>query len=137
LVHDGVRPLVSAALLEATWHAAQATGAAIAALPATETVKRVAGERVLETLPRQEIWLVQTPQVFRAEVLRRAYREADRRGWLATDDASLVERMRIPVAVVHGERSNIKVTTPEDLAWARWFLDVQAGTIPRTPVRQG
>ena len=122
LIHDGVRPLVSVDLLNTTWHAAQRTGAAIAAIPATDTVKRVRHETVSETLPREEIWLVQTPQVFRLELLREAYRQARRFRWSVTDDASLVERMGFAVSVVPGERTNIKVTTPEDLAWLRWFL---------------
>jgi 2-C-methyl-D-erythritol 4-phosphate cytidylyltransferase len=122
LIHDGARPLVSLELLTATWNAAHHSGAAIAALPATDTVKRVVDGQVRATLPREEIWLVQTPQVFRVELLRRAYREAHRDHWLATDDAALVERLPSPVTVVAGERSNIKITTPEDLAWAEWFL---------------
>lgn len=121
-VHDGVRPFASLELLHNTWHAACQTGAAIAALPASDTVKRVCNGQVVETLPRDEIWLVQTPQVFRREILLEAYREARRQGWAGTDDAFLVERLGVPIAVVPGERSNIKVTTPEDLAWGRWFL---------------
>ena len=71
---------------------------------------------------RNEIWLVQTPQVFRKEIIMSAYRRASEEGWVGTDDASFVERMGISVGIVHGERSNIKVTTPEDLDWARWFV---------------
>lgn len=123
LIHDGVRPFVSTKLLERTWMRAKETGAAIAALPATDTVKRVAGERVLETLPRETIWLVQTPQVFRKDTLREAYREARRRKWSATDDAGMVERIGVPVSVVSGERFNIKVTTPEDLRLAQFLLE--------------
>ena len=93
------------------------TGACIAAVPATDTIKRVGAGRVLLTLPREEIWLVQTPQVFRKDLLLEAYREAQRQGWNGTDDASFVERLGVPVSVVRGERSNIKVTTPEDLDW--------------------
>ncbi len=122
MVHDGVRPFASLKLLEKTWKAAQISGAAVAALSATDTVKRVLDAVVRETLPREEIWLVQTPQVFRKEILLRAYEEARKYGWVGTDDASFVERLQIPVSVVHGERSNIKVTTPEDLDWAAWYL---------------
>lgn len=122
LIHDGVRPFVSPALVEDTWKAARETGASIAALPATDTVKRARSARVVETLPREEIWLVQTPQVFRRDIILAAYEEAFRRGWSGTDDASFVEWLDVPVSVVCGERSNIKVTTPEDLEWAEWFL---------------
>jgi 2-C-methyl-D-erythritol 4-phosphate cytidylyltransferase len=126
LVHDGVRPFVSRELLKDTLAAARATGASIAALPATDTVKRAVDGHVAETLDRKEIWLVQTPQVFRTDIILRAYREAYEQGWQCTDDASFVERLGIRVAVVPGERTNIKVTTPEDLAWASWFQDYRA-----------
>ncbi len=122
LIHDGVRPFVSLALIENTWKAAQKAAAAIAALPATDTLKRVRDEVVLETLLREEIWCVQTPQVFRRDIILTAYQEARRVGCSGTDDAFFVERLGLPVAVVPGERSNIKVTTPEDLAWGGWFL---------------
>jgi 2-C-methyl-D-erythritol 4-phosphate cytidylyltransferase len=123
IVHDGVRPFVTLELLEATWRGAQNTGAAIAALPSTDTVKRVVDQRVLETLPREHVWLVQTPQAFRKDILLQAYKRARTQGWLGTDDASLVEQIGIPVSAVQGERTNIKVTTPEDLKWAHWFLE--------------
>jgi 2-C-methyl-D-erythritol 4-phosphate cytidylyltransferase len=122
LIHDGVRPFVSAALLQQTWEAAQASGAAIAALPATDTVKRVADRRVVETLPREQIILVQTPQVFRKELILRAYMQAQNQGWMGTDDASFVERLKIGIHVVGGEYANIKVTTPADVDWATWYL---------------
>jgi 2-C-methyl-D-erythritol 4-phosphate cytidylyltransferase len=123
LIHDGVRPFVSAKLLDDTWRAAHETGASIAALPATDTVKRVLEGHVVETVPREEMWLVQTPQVFRKDLLLDAYLEARRQGWSGTDDASFVERLGHRVIVVAGERTNIKVTTREDLAWASWLLD--------------
>lgn len=128
LIHDGVRPFASPELLKRTWDAALTNGAAIAALPASDTIKRVRAGQVVETVSREELWLVQTPQVFRREILFEAYREAHRQGWVGTDDAFLVERLGVPVAVVTGERSNIKVTTPEDLVWGSWFL---AQTRPR------
>ncbi len=131
LIHDGVRPLVSVDLLNLSWEVAQRTGAAIVAIPATDTVKRVRHAMVEETLPREEIWLVQTPQVFQLQVLRAAYQHAHQLGWTVTDDASLVERMGFPVAVVPGERTNIKITTPEDLAWLQWYLVNHARTATR------
>jgi 2-C-methyl-D-erythritol 4-phosphate cytidylyltransferase len=122
LIHDGVRPFVSTELLQETWKAAQQSGAAIAAMAATDTIKLVRNERVVETIPREQIKLVQTPQVFRKDLILGAYLEAQKRGWSATDDASLVEQINIDVYVVEGEYSNIKVTTPADLEWAAWFL---------------
>lgn len=122
MIHDGVRPFASPGLIEAVWRGARETGAAIAAASSTDTVKRVQDGRVVETLPREAIWLVQTPQVFRLDAILRAYDLGRVEGLLATDDASLVERTGVPVAVIEGERTNIKVTTPSDLAWAEWFM---------------
>lgn len=136
LIHDGVRPFVSPGLLEATWKTAQRTGAAIAALPATDTVKRATDGTVIETLSREEIWLVQTPQVFRRDIITGAYEAAMERGWSGTDDASFVEWLNLPVSVVPGERTNIKVTTPEDLDWAEWFLSRPDRRAGRTGGRQ-
>jgi len=122
MIHDGVRPFASLKLIEETWMAAQKTGASIAALPATDTIKRVLDGKVAETISRDEIWLVQTPQVFRKDLILEAYRQARERGWAGTDDAFFVERLGVSVVAVKGEASNIKVTTPGDLEWAEWRL---------------
>jgi 2-C-methyl-D-erythritol 4-phosphate cytidylyltransferase len=122
MIHDGVRPFASLDLIRRTWEKARETGACIAALPSTDTVKRVVDGRVAETLPRESIRLVQTPQVFKRDLIVKAYEEAYRHHWVGTDDASFVERLERPVAVSSGERSNIKVTTPEDLEWGVSFL---------------
>ncbi|SPF39609.1 2-C-methyl-D-erythritol 4-phosphate cytidylyltransferase [Syntrophobacter sp. SbD1] len=127
MIHDGVRPFASPRLIEAALEGARATGACIAAMPATDTVKRGRHGFVTETLYRDEIWLVQTPQVFHKQVLVSAYEKAVEAGWTGTDDASFVERMGVRVSIVHGERTNIKITTPEDLQWAEWFLATGAG----------
>jgi 2-C-methyl-D-erythritol 4-phosphate cytidylyltransferase len=126
LIHDGVRPLVTPKLLEDAWRAAHRTGAVIAAIPATDTVKRVRDGLVNETLSRDEIWLVQTPQVFRRDLLRQAYEESRRSGWSVTDDASLVERIGVTVSVITGDPTNLKITSPEDLEWLRWYLDTHS-----------
>ncbi len=122
MIHDGVRPFASPGLIEAAWEGAQATGACVTAVPSTDTVKRAFDGVIRETLPRDEIWLVQTPQVFRREIILAAYEKAVKEGWTGTDDASFVERIGVPVAIALGERSNIKVTTPEDLRWAEWYI---------------
>ncbi len=128
MIHDGVRPFASRELFEATWRKARETGAAIAAAPSTDTVKRVdGGGVVVETLARETIWLVQTPQIFRTDLILRAYEKARDEGAAVTDDASLVERTGAAVSVVRGESTNIKVTAPEDLVWAEWFMSRQAG----------
>lgn len=116
LVHDGVRPLVDEELIVRIIECAKENGAAIAAIPATNTLKRVSGKgRILETVPRDHLWCAQTPQAFRIELLRRAFAAIEGTPFQGTDEASLVERLGDPVHVVPGARTNIKVTTPFDL----------------------
>ncbi|MDR3567137.1 MAG: 2-C-methyl-D-erythritol 4-phosphate cytidylyltransferase [Syntrophobacteraceae bacterium] len=122
MIHDAVRPFASPALIRAVWEGARATGACIAAVPSTDTVKLVRDGNVCQTLARDEVWLVQTPQVFRKQIVTAAYERAVSKGWKGTDDASFVERMGSPVSIVEGERTNIKVTSPEDLQWAEWYI---------------
>ena len=121
MVHDGVRPLVTAAIIVAGIDAARLTGAAIAAVPVKPTIKVVDPNAcvVVETLDRELLWEVQTPQVFDRKILQRAYAE-DRDG--ATDDAALVERTGVQVKVFMGSYTNIKITTPDDLVAARAFI---------------
>jgi 2-C-methyl-D-erythritol 4-phosphate cytidylyltransferase len=123
VVHDGARPLVTPQLIEEGLVAARETGAAVCGLPAQETVKRVDDHgQVARTLDRRRLWLIQTPQVFRYDILREAY-ERSRRP--ATDDAALVERLGVKVRVYLGSPRNLKVTTPEDLALAEALLKSQ------------
>ena len=116
VIHDGARPLVTVELIERGLEAAKETGAAVAAVPVTETIK-VSGEdgSVRETPPRQNLWVVQTPQVFSIKIISDAYQNA---GEDVTDSASLVERLGHKVKVFMGSNDNIKVTTPADLALA-------------------
>ena len=112
-VHDGARPLVTPELIARGLEAARETGAAAPALPIADTVKEAGPNGiVLRTLDRSRLWAVQTPQVFRYELLLRAHREitAD-----VTDDAAMVEALGEPVRLFEGSRANIKVTTVEDL----------------------
>ncbi len=123
LVHDAARPFVARAAVDACVAAATAGGAAIVAEPARDTVKLTDSTRIItQTLDRRTVWLAQTPQVFRASLLRRAYEQARRDGFLATDDAALVERIGAPVSMVEGNAANRKITTPDDLRWAEWYL---------------
>jgi 2-C-methyl-D-erythritol 4-phosphate cytidylyltransferase len=122
LVHDGVRPCITRDLVHRVIDAARAHGAAIAALPVAETLKRGREGWVQETVPRDGLWAVQTPQGFRAELLREAHRRATADGVLGTDDAALVERLGLPVGLVPGLPGNVKVTRPEDLPLARQLL---------------
>ena len=125
VIHDAARPFVTADLIARTVAAAQAHGAAIAAIPVRDTVKQ-AGDRerdgsrpIRATIPRDTVFLTQTPQAFRREVLARALEEG--RSIDATDEAMLVERLGLPVHVVEGDPRNIKITTAEDLATASAF----------------
>lgn len=103
--------------------AAAQTGAAIAAVPAADTIKQAGeGDLAQSTLDRSQLWLVQTPQVFRRDLLERALAQATADGFYATDEAGLVERMGEKVKLVMGSRDNLKITTPEDLALARGIM---------------
>lgn len=116
IVHDGVRPFVSADLITRAISAAHQFGAVTVGVPVRDTVKEVAAEgRILKTIARERLWLTQTPQAFRREVLIAAYEKAGADGFYGTDDASLVERMGMDVRMIPGDPDNIKVTTPEDL----------------------
>jgi len=124
IVHDAARPLVTPSLIIAVWEAAQEIGtAAIAALPCTDTVKRsLDGVVVAETLEREQLWLAQTPQVFAADLLHQAHEQAIKDGCVATDDAMLVERLGVPVRLVMGDPTNLKITYPTDLLLAEALL---------------
>ena len=122
VIHDGVRPLVSVDLVALVLDAARRHGAAIAAIPAGDTVKQVEDQRVVTTLQRETIWLAQTPQAFRVDLLRRAYQKAASDRIVLTDDAALVERIGVAVHLVRGSSENIKVTTPSDLVVAEAIL---------------
>ena len=124
MVHDGARPCITAQLAEAGLARARETGAAVPVIPLSDTIKRLDMQgSIVETPPRQELWAVQTPQVFRRDLLRRAY-ESSLEG--ATDDASLVERMGHAVGTFPGSPENIKVTTQFDLLLAEAILSVRA-----------
>ena len=115
LVHDAARPLASAALVRRVLAAAFEYGAAFPAIAPRDAVKRVEGNRLVESLDRSRIVLAQTPQGFSRELLARAHREAADAGLVGDDDAQLVAAAGHPVTVVAGEPANIKLTTPEDL----------------------
>jgi 2-C-methyl-D-erythritol 4-phosphate cytidylyltransferase/2-C-methyl-D-erythritol 2,4-cyclodiphosphate synthase len=134
LVHDAARPFASADLISRTIAAAAESGAALAAVPARDTVKRSTGRPrfVAETLPRDTIFLAQTPQAFRREILRDALALGET-GVDATDEAALAEGAGYPVRIVDGEANNIKLTTPEDLSVA----DAIARSSSRPPARTG
>ena len=123
MIHDGVRPFVTERIIMDTVEEAVRSGAAVAGIPVSDTVKRVSESgTVVSTVDRSGLWAAQTPQAFKTPLIMKAYEEGFRDGYMGTDDASLVERMGHAVTMVHGSRTNIKITTPEDLRFGEWLL---------------
>ena len=148
VIHDAARPFASVDLIARTIAAAAESGAAVAAVQSRDTVKRTsapnphgpadAGHYVQETIPRETIFLAQTPQAFQREVLRRALELGSRDGLEATDEAALVELAGLPVRLVEGEASNIKITTADDMAMAEAIAARQSATRnPQSAIRTG
>ncbi len=124
LVHDGARPFVTPALIEAVIRVAGETGAVCPGIPLRDTVKSAGDDGLVsKTLDRNRLWAVQTPQGFRREVLLEAFRRAGEDGFYGTDEASLVERTGRPVRIIRGAEENIKITTPEDLLLGEYLLN--------------
>jgi 2-C-methyl-D-erythritol 4-phosphate cytidylyltransferase len=126
LVHDAVRPFVTQEIITSVVEAAQKHGAAIAGWPAVDTVKQVErtaeGALIKATIPRASVVMAQTPQGFRYSILKKAFDDAAADGFVGTDEASLIERAGLPVAVVMGAPGNIKITTPADMELAEFYL---------------
>ena len=123
LVHDAVRPFVSAALVSRVVEAARASGAAAPAVPVADTLRRGEGGTFGATVPRDGLWAMQTPQAARRDTLEAAYSEAD--GLVATDEVGVLERAGVAVTIVEGDARNVKLTRREDWAlalalWADW-----------------
>ena len=133
-VHDAVRPFIDPETIEKVIDEAAETGAAIVGVPAVDTVKQVirgtSHVRIRSTLPREKLVMAQTPQVFRYELLKRAFEMARADGFTGTDESSLVERLDIEVSVVMGSDRNIKITKPTDMELARLFLDEETAGKP-------
>lgn len=127
LIHDGARPLLTEALIRRVVQGAHQYGAAIPVIPVSPTVKRGRGRFVRETLNREELWEVQTPQGFRTSWILRGYRKAKKKGDTPTDCASVVERLGRRVHLVAGDPRNIKITTREE--WALATLLLKGGKI--------
>jgi 2-C-methyl-D-erythritol 4-phosphate cytidylyltransferase len=126
LVHDAVRPFVTEEIIQEVIEGAKKHGAAIAGMPAVDTVKQVErtadGALITATILRERVVMAQTPQGFRFHLLKKAFEEATADGFMGTDEASLVERSGHEVAVVMGSPRNIKITTPGDMELAEFFL---------------
>lgn len=122
LIHDGVRPLLPPELIDAAITTAARTGAGLVAVPVKDTIKIVRDGLVTSTPERSSLWQAQTPQAFRFQLIASAHEKAYKEGYLATDDAQLVEWLGLPVTIVQGSYRNLKITTPEDLQLAESFL---------------
>lgn len=124
LIHDGVRPFVTPERVMACAQTAIHNGAAVLAVPVKDTIKQVNASGVIESTPdRRSLWAIQTPQAFRHEDVLRAHEQALQDGFVGTDDSMLVERIGIPVQVVEGDYTNMKITTPDDLDWAEYLWE--------------
>lgn len=123
VIHDGVRPFVQRAQLNACIDGAAKHGACILGIPAHDTLKQVnPSGQIIGTIARDTVWLAQTPQAFRCDLIRKAHDLARSEGYQGTDDAALVERLGQTVMILHGSRSNLKITNKEDLIIARTLL---------------
>ncbi|MCF2148365.1 2-C-methyl-D-erythritol 4-phosphate cytidylyltransferase [Desmonostoc muscorum LEGE 12446] len=123
LIHDGARCLVTPDLFNSCAQAIGQCRGLIAAVPVKDTIKVVDGQGIIQSTPdRQQLWAAQTPQGFDVKLLKQCHAEGVRQGWEVTDDAALFERCGIQVRIVEGEETNLKVTTPQDLAIAEFIL---------------
>ncbi|WP_332696512.1 2-C-methyl-D-erythritol 4-phosphate cytidylyltransferase [Halalkalibacter lacteus] len=118
LVHDGARPFISVNVIHRLVEIAEEKGAVTAAVPVKDTIKRVKKGKVVETLNRDELWQIQTPQAFQLSLLQEAHKRAEEAEMVGTDDASLVEWLGHEVAVIEADYQNIKLTTPDDVLLA-------------------
>ena len=123
LVHDGVRPFLSHQMIQESVDAAREYGAAITAIPVNDTIKKVDDSGLVsKTVDREGLWRVQTPQVFRYELLQEAFKKANSEKFYGTDEGTLIEHLGKPVKVVEGSEQNIKITRPEDLRLSEIFI---------------
>ncbi|MBM2802518.1 MAG: 2-C-methyl-D-erythritol 4-phosphate cytidylyltransferase [Deltaproteobacteria bacterium] len=129
MIHDGARPFVSVALIDRLIEAAVKKDAVVAGLPVRDTIKVVGSGRLIHSTPhRGALWEIQTPQVFKRELIVAAHEAAEKNGLEATDDAMVVERFGKPVYVLEGERTNFKITLPEDVWLAEMMI--REGRVP-------
>jgi 2-C-methyl-D-erythritol 4-phosphate cytidylyltransferase len=122
LIQDGCRPFLSERMIKNGIALAKKHGASIAAIPASDTIKRVQDEQIVGTLDRKLLWLAQTPQVFRLDLIKLALSKAQKEGFSGTDDAVLVERLGKKVAIFKPDRNNMKIAAPDDLLIAEALI---------------
>ncbi|MEL6489832.1 MAG: 2-C-methyl-D-erythritol 4-phosphate cytidylyltransferase [Cyanobacteria bacterium J06621_3] len=123
LIHDGARCLATPELFDRCAQAALKVPGLVAAVPVKDTIKQVDDQRVVVNTPaRSHLWAAQTPQGFEVALLKQCHDKGQQQGWSVTDDAALLEKCQIPVSIVDGEETNLKVTTPIDLTIAQFIL---------------
>ena len=128
-VHDGVRPFITEDLIRAVYEQAKTYGAAIAAIPVNDTLKRSNSEGLLEeNIDRENVWLMQTPQIFQTNLLLEAMEKAQSESFYVTDEGSLMKYIGKHVKFVSGSKLNIKITRPEDLILGEWIASLQSST---------
>lgn len=127
LIHDGARCLATPDLLDRCAQAIQHCPGLIAAVPVKDTIKVVDIGLIQSTPERRHLWAAQTPQAFDVQMLKQCHEEGRRQGWEVTDDAALFEKCGLPVRIVEGEETNLKLTTPVDLAIAEFILQQRLG----------
>lgn len=123
LTHDGVRPLICSVQIDAAISQCQNHDGIIVAVPAVDTLKKVDGSKIIDTIDRSVIWQIQTPQIFKKEILQKAFENANQDNFLGTDESSLVERISDDVHVFQGNKTNIKITVKDDIAIATAIMD--------------
>ena len=134
LVHDGARCLATPALFDRCAQAALKSKGFIAAVPVKDTIKQVDDQGIVVNTPdRSLLWAAQTPQGFEVALLKQCHLKGQRQGWQVTDDAALLEKCGVPVSIVKGEETNLKVTTPVDLAIAQFILQQRGETTASQP----
>ncbi|MGI2329578.1 2-C-methyl-D-erythritol 4-phosphate cytidylyltransferase [Planococcus sp. YIM B11945] len=123
LVHDAARPFIARSVIARLVQTAKTDGAAIAGVPVKDTIKKAAHGVISETVDREQLWMIQTPQAFQYELILNAARKAKEDGFLGTDEAMLVERLNHPVQIVESTYENVKMTTPDDLIYGQAILE--------------
>jgi len=123
LIHDGVRPFLSKKMISGSIDGARKYGAAITAIPLSDTIKRVGSTGLVsKTITREGLWRVQTPQAFRFSLLQEAFAKANSENFYGTDEGTLIEHLGAPVKVIEGSEKNIKITRPEDLELSENYI---------------
>lgn len=122
-IHDGARPCITVYEINKTIEAGIEHSAAAIGCKVTDTLKLVEGNKIIKTVDRENLWQIQTPQVFKRDIIQNAHTHAEKMGIEVTDDTSLLEVLNIPVYIVEGSSANIKVTTKDDLLFARGILE--------------